>query len=108
MPNLEVHVFYSKMLHPDIDEKIIREVSRKMDSTAKTKGPSHREDYHSRDPFKEDSVEVHNGDFIRYQLQQEHIMLDSNPALASAVEQMYVNEKYKKKADSAYYRKLKL
>lgn len=108
MPNLEVHVFYSKMLHPDVDEKIIREVSRKMDSTAKTKGPSHREDYHSRDPFKQDSIEVHNGDLMKYQLQQEHILLDSDPALAAVIEQMYTAEKYKKKANSSYYRNLKL
>lgn len=107
MPGREVHVFYSKLLHPDWPIDLINDVSRKMDSTAKTKGPSHREDFHSLNPMRDDSMQVHQGDPRRYILQAEHVQLDENPALASSIEQLYTQAKYAKKAKSPYYRKMR-
>lgn len=107
MPNRSTHVFFSKKLHPEIPTKVIDKVSKKMDAPAKTLGPGHRKVNHSTDPFRGDSMNIHKGDATLYMLSLEHIMLDEDPALASLVEQLEVAEKYKKKAQSPYYKRRK-
>jgi hypothetical protein len=56
-------------------------INAKIDSTVKTKGQKHREDYHSLDMFKADSLEVNRGR-LDYELARRiHITRDTDPKL---------------------------
>jgi ribosomal protein L2 len=56
-------------------------INAKVDSTVKTKGKAHREDYHSLDMYRKDSLEV-TGGRLDYELARRiHIARDTDPGL---------------------------
>jgi hypothetical protein len=60
---------------------MVDDVNAKMDSTVKAKGYKHREDFHSLDPLRKDSIEVTKFNPKREVLRKLHIIEDTSPQI---------------------------
>lgn len=77
--------------------KLIDTTNKEIDAPSQTHpGMPHRQWFHSTDPLRSDTMQIHKGDPRKLIVQRIHIVVDTDPAFKKVAKVMQISEDIKK------------